>query len=102
MFHGQTEFERTFGGWRPLLVAALLSCMLALYNHFPLTYSDTGNYLDNARDLLRGHRPWFFFRPVTYGVLLVPFANSFTLWLLPMAQGFIIAAAVELALRAAL
>ena len=53
--------ERLFGGWRPLLLAALLTCVLALYNHFPLTYSDTGNYLDNARDLLRGHRPWFFY-----------------------------------------
>ncbi len=73
--------------------------MLALYNHFPLTYSDTGNYLDNARDLLHGHRPWFFFRPLTYGVFLMPFASSFTLWLLPVAQGLLVAGVVDLALR---
>src|SRR5215213_5473389 len=102
MTHAEAQPQRRFGGWRALLVAALLTCVLALYNHFPLTYSDSGNYLDNARDLLRGHRPWFFFRPLTYGVFLMPFATPFTLWLLPVAQGFIIAAAVELALRAAL
>jgi hypothetical protein len=98
---GELEPKRPFGGWRPLLVAALLTCVLALYNHFPLTYSDTGNYLDNARDLLHGHRPWFFFRPLTYGIFLVPFASSVTLWLLPLAQGLLIAGVVDLALRAA-
>jgi hypothetical protein len=101
MPHGEAEPERLSGGWRPLLVAALLTCVLALYNHFPLTYSDTGNYLDNARDLIHGHRPWFFFRPLTYGVFLVPFANPFTLWLLPVAQGFLVAGVVDLALRSA-
>jgi hypothetical protein len=101
MPYGEPEPERLFGGWRPLLVAALLTCVLALYNHFPLTYPDTGNYLDNARDLVRGHRPWFFFRPLTYGVFLVPFANSFTLWLLPVAQGLLVAGVVELTLRSA-
>jgi hypothetical protein len=101
MPHGEAESERLFGGWRPLLVAALLTCVLALFNHFPLTYSDTGNYLDNARDIVHGHRPWFFFRPLTYGVFLVPFASSFTLWLLPVAQGFLAAGVVDLALRSA-
>jgi hypothetical protein len=101
MPHGEAEPERLFGGWRPLLVAALLTCVLALYNHFPLSYSDTGNYLDNARHLLHGHRPWFFFRPLTYGIFLVPFANSFTLWLLPLAQGLLAAGVVDLALRSA-
>jgi hypothetical protein len=101
MPHGEAEPERLFGGWRPLLVAALLTCVLAFYNHFPLTYSDTGNYLDNARDLLRGHRPWFFFRPLTYGIWLVPFASSLTLWLLPVAQGLLVAGVVDLALRSA-
>jgi hypothetical protein len=98
---GEVEPERLFGGWRPLLVAALLTCALALYNHFPLTYSDTGNYLDNARDIVHGRRPWFFFRPVTYGVFLVPFASSFTLWLLPVVQGLLVAGVVDLALRSA-
>jgi hypothetical protein len=101
MPHGEAEPGWLFSRWRPLLVAALLTCVLALYNHSPLTYSDSGNYLDNARDLLHGHRPWFFFRPLTYGVFLVPFANPVTLWLLPVAQGLLVAAAVDLALRSA-
>jgi hypothetical protein len=101
MSYGEGEPERLFGGWRPLLVAALLTCVLALYNHFPLTFSDTGSYLDNARDIAHGHRPWFFFRPVTYGIFLVPFASAFTLWLLPVAQGLLIAGVVDLALRSA-
>jgi hypothetical protein len=101
MSHGNTEPRRSFGGWRPLLVAALLTCVLALYNHFPLTYSDSGNYLDNARHIVHGHRPWFFFRPLTYGIFLVPFANSLTLWLLPLAQGLLVAVVVDLALRGA-
>ncbi len=101
MPHGDAEPERPFGNWRPLLIAALLTCVLALYNHFPLTYPDTGNYLDNARDLLRGHRPRFFFRPLTYGIFLAPFANPFTLWLLPVVQGMLVVAVTGLALRSA-
>jgi hypothetical protein len=30
MPHGEAEPERLFGGWRSLLVAALLTCVLAL------------------------------------------------------------------------
>jgi hypothetical protein len=101
MPRSEAKPERLFRGWHPLLLAALFTCVLALYNHFPLTYSDTGNYLDNARDLLRGHRPWVFFRPLTYGVFLMPFASSFTLWLLPVAQGLLITGVVDLALRSA-
>jgi hypothetical protein len=99
MSPGQPESERLFGGWRPLLVPAALTCVMALYNHFPLTYSDSGNYLENAVDIIHGHRPWFFFRPPTYGLLLVPFANSVTLWLLPFAQGLLLAGVVDLTLR---
>ena len=78
----------------------MVSCVVALYNGFPLTYADTGNYLDNAIDLARWHRPWFFFRPATYGVFLVPFASSRTLWLLPLAQGLLVAGVVDATLRA--
>src|SRR4051795_6474762 len=99
MSRSEETSERPLRGWWPLLFAALLTCVLALYNHFPLTYSDSGNYLDNARDLLRGHRPWFFFRPLTYGVFLMPFARSFTVWLLPAAQGLLLVGVVDLALR---
>jgi hypothetical protein len=87
--------------WGALGVAALCTCVAALYNHFPLTYPDSGNYLDNAIDLLHGKKPWFFFRPLTYGVLLMPFATRLTIWLLPFAQGLLVAVSVDLALRTA-
>jgi hypothetical protein len=87
--------------WRPLLGAAIATCVVALFNGFPLAYPDTGNYLANAIDLIRLRTPWFFFRPLTYGVLLIPFATPFTIWLLPIGQGFLVAAAIRLTLRAA-
>jgi hypothetical protein len=82
-------------------VAALLTCVVALYNAFPLTYPDTGNYVGNGADLLEGKTPWFFFRPLTYGMFLVPFATPYTFWLVPLGQGLLIAFVVDLALRAA-
>jgi hypothetical protein len=101
MSHGQANAGRLLGGWRPLLGAAVVSCVLALYNGFPLAYSDSGNYLDNAIALLHGRRPWFFFRPATYGAFLAPFASAGTLWLLPVAQGLLVAGTVDAALRSA-
>jgi hypothetical protein len=84
-----------------LFAGATLSCVLAAYNGFPLTYSDTGSYLDNAADLLRLKAPWFFFRPLTYGVFLVPFATPVTLWLLPLVQGLMVVAVVLWTMRTA-
>jgi hypothetical protein len=85
------------------LLAAFLTCAVALYNEFPLTYPDTGTYIANARDVvggfLGGAQPSFFDRPLTYGLFLVPFASSYTLWLVPLAQGFLVAFAVDLTLR---
>jgi len=86
---------------RPLLAAALTTCVAALFNRFPLTYSDSGNYLDNAIDLIHLKKPWFFFRPLAYGAFLTPFATPFTIWLLPLAQGLLVAVAIRLALRTA-
>jgi len=87
--------------WRTAGIAALLTCVVAIYNRFPLTYPDTGNYLDNAIDLLHLTRPWIFFRPLTYGILLVPFANRLTIWFLPLVQGLLVATSVALALSTA-
>jgi hypothetical protein len=81
------------------LLAALLTCVVAMYNEFPLTYPDTGTYIANARDVLGGRQLSFFDRPVTYGLFLIPFASSYTLWLVPFAQGFLVAFAVDLTLR---
>jgi hypothetical protein len=84
-----------------LLAAAVLTCVVALANGFPLSYPDTGNYVDNAADLLQRHEPWFFFRPLTYGMILTPFATQYTFWLIPLAQGLLVAWVADLALRAA-
>ena len=86
---------------RRLLPAALLTCVVALYNHFPLTYPDTGNYLENAVAIAHWRAPWFFYRPVVYGSLLIPFATPLTIWLVPLAQGLLVAFVVDLTLRAA-
>jgi hypothetical protein len=101
MAHGQAASDRLLSHPRALVAAAALSYVVALYNGFPLTYPDTGNYLDNAIDLIHGDWPFFFFRPPTYGAFLVPFANSLTLWLLPAAQGLLMAGVVDTALRSA-
>jgi hypothetical protein len=86
---------------RRFLPAAILTCVVALYNQFPLTYSDTGNYLGNAVSIAHGREPWFFFRPLTYGLFLVPFSRPQTIWLLPLAQGLLVVLVVDLALRRA-
>ena len=86
---------------RRLLPAALLTCVVALYNHFPLTFPDTGNYIGNAVSIAHGREPWFFYRPLTYGLFLVPFSRSQTIWLLPLAQGLLVAFVIDLALRIA-
>jgi len=84
-----------------LLPAGLLTCVVAAYNHFPLMFSDSGNYLGNAVSIAHGREPWFFLRPVTHGLFLVPFSRAQTLWLAPLAQGTLAAWAVDLALRSA-
>src|SRR5262245_12039252 len=86
---------------RRLLPAALLTCVVALYNHFPLTYPDTGGYFGDAFDLAHGRAPWFFYRPLTYGAFLMPFATPLTICLVPVAQGFLVAFLIDLTLRAA-
>ena len=86
---------------RRLLPAALLTCVAALYNRFPLTYPDSGNYLENAWAIVHWRAPWFFYRPLAYGAFLTPFGTHQTIWLIPVAQGLIIAFVVDLTLRTA-
>lgn len=97
--------EDRIGVWqrslRRLLPAALLTCVIALYNHFPLTYPDSGNYLENAVAIAHWRAPWFFYRPLVYGSFLVPFATPQTIWLIPLAQGLLVAFVVDLTLRVA-
>jgi hypothetical protein len=101
----QHSGSRWWVRWRPVLLrllgAGLLTCVVAAYNRFPITFPDSGNYLDNAISLVHGREPWFFLRPVTYGVFLMPFSRAQTLWLLPLAQGVIAVAVIDLALGTA-
>jgi hypothetical protein len=90
-----------FDWLRRALPAALLTCVVALYNGFPLAYPDTANYLGNAYSIAHGQQPDFFHRPLTYGLFLIPFATPLTVWLIPLAQGLLVALVVELALRGA-
>jgi hypothetical protein len=82
-----------------LLPAALLTCVAALYNGFPLTYPDSGNYLENALAMAHGRAPWFFYRPLAYGAFLIPFGTHQTIWLVPVVQGLLVAVVVDRTLR---
>jgi hypothetical protein len=105
-----------------LAIAAALTCAVALYNGFPLTYWDSASYLKKAYAFTHPHRPLsldvgdyqqaqlppsspfrnpFFYRPGTYTVFLVPFANPRLLAAVPLLKGLIIVFVVALALRAA-
>jgi len=95
--------------WR-LVPAGALTCAVALFNRFPLTYFDSGRYLTNAYAFAHGVQPPpnrgafpnpFFYRPISYSLLLTPFATPITLWALPFVQGILVAFTVDLALRCA-
>jgi hypothetical protein len=90
--------------------AGALTCAVALFNRFPLTYFDSGRYLTNAYAFAHGVQPPpnrgafpnpFFYRPISYSLLLTSFATPITLWALPLVQGILVAFTVDLALRCA-
>ena len=110
MTAGSTSDERVGGLWWKLVPAAALLCAVAVFNGFPLTYFDSGGYLKNAYAFAHGvHPPTrpgpftnpFFYRPVAYSLFLTPFATPTTLWVLPFAQGLLVAYTLHLALRCA-
>ncbi len=110
MTAGSTSGEPPGTFLRRLVPAAALTCVVALFNRFPLTYFDSGGYLKNAYAFAHGvHPPTrggpftnpFFYRPITYSLFLTPFATPATLWVLPFAQGILVAFAVNLAVRCA-
>jgi hypothetical protein len=90
--------------------AGALTCAVALFNRFPLTYFDSGRYLTNAYAFAHGVQPPpiggafpnpFFYRPISYSLFLTPFAFPGLLWILPPVQGILVAFTVDLALRCA-
>lgn len=63
------------GEWRLLAGAALLMSWPALYNGFPLIFSDTGTYISQAMEL---HLGWD--RPPFYSFLILTLGWGRTLW----------------------
>lgn len=106
----ETDLRRRAEPFWRLVPAGALTCAVALFNRFPLTYFDSGRYLTNAYAFAHGVQPPplagalpnpFFYRPISYSLFLMPFAFPSTLWLLPLVQGVLVAFAVDLALRCA-
>jgi hypothetical protein len=93
--HTKNETTLRYAWLGRLVPAALLTCVAAVYNGFPLTYPDTGNYLENALAIAHGRAPWFFYRPLMYGAFLIPFGTPQTIWLVPVAQGLLVAWVVD-------
>ncbi|MBY6260520.1 hypothetical protein EI613_01080 [Azospirillum sp. 412522] len=102
-----------------VLAGVLIGAPLLLLNGFPLTFDDTPGYLEPAFNILhRAAQPaWtappdlsphgspsaniFFLRPFGYMLFLLPFANGWGVWLIPLAQGILAAAVLRAALVAA-
>jgi hypothetical protein len=84
------------GAWPILLVAAWL-CWPALWNGYPLVFSDTGTYIDQA--ILR-YGGWD--RPVFYSWFLYALHWQVSLWPVVVAQAVIVAAVLWLVVRAVL
>ncbi len=104
-----------YSGLIVLILSSLLLSTPALINKFPLIFYDTSTYLaraDGLSDFILGTEKGtpavevaitkarepdkageavnpFFLRPFTYSLFLLPFANSATLFLAPIAQALI-------------
>lgn len=77
-----------------LLLATLLFLVPALYNQFPLVYSDTGTYL------LSGFENWLpNDRPIFYGWFIrVASLNYWSIWLVVVLQSWLLSYAINLLL----
>jgi hypothetical protein len=114
--------DRAGAKWAALILAAALTCSVALANRFPLTYYDSASYLKKAYAFSHAARPLsldardyhrfqpaagspftnpFFYRPPPYSVFLLPFASPLAVRAVPFAQGLLAALVVALALRTA-
>lgn len=81
------------GRWRDaivLMVAVLMMSGAAIYNGYPMVYSDTGAYLG-------GHN--FGDRSIFYSFFLVPAQLTHTLWSIVIAQSLLTAYLLRLVLR---
>ena len=80
---------------KPLLATLLTTPLLAwpaLLNHYPILFSDTGGFLEQALMPDPGwDKPWI------YGPFLTPFHLRLSLWPVPFAQALILSATLWLA-----
>jgi len=73
-------------GWKWIIFASLLFLWPLLLNGYPLVYSDTGTYLNQAIELEGAVD-----RPPYYSLLIFPIHFGLTLWLIPFVQSMIAA-----------
>lgn len=88
--------ERERGSIAPILVAATPLTWPALWNGYPLVFSDTGTYLSQAVEHYVG---WD--RPPFYSLFLLPLHMTLTTWPIVAAQALLAAHTLHLARRAA-
>jgi hypothetical protein len=67
------------------IIGAFTLIIPALYNGYPLVYSDTGSYIMNGMNLTLPND-----RPIMYGLFTNIFSLHFSLWLVIFAQSFIV------------
>ncbi len=78
----------------PFVASALLLLWPAIWNGYPLVFSDTGTYLSQA---VEHHLGWD--RPVFYSFFLLPLHATITTWPAIMVQALLVVWTLHLALR---
>lgn len=73
-----------------LLGAAFLLCWIAVYNGYPLVYSDTGSYIHSG---FENTVPLD--RPIVYGLFVRHISLKFSLWLVIFMQSLLTAACIR-------
>ena len=82
------------GAIAPILLAGVLLTWPALWNRYPLVFSDTGTYLSQAIEHYAG---WD--RPIFYSLFLLPLHLTLTTWPVIAAQALLTAHTLHLARR---
>ncbi len=77
---------KTFNRVVPLGIGTLILSIVALYNGYPLVYSDTGTYIYSGFDIFVP-----FDRPITYGLFLKFFSFKYSTWCVILFQNLLTA-----------
>ncbi|HAV25679.1 MAG TPA: hypothetical protein DCX01_05840, partial [Bacteroidetes bacterium] len=73
----QTHWVR----WAYYILGALLLCIPAFYNGYPLVYSDTGTYIRSGMEMYVPSD-----RPIVYGLFIRFFSLGYSLWFTVITQ----------------